>query len=110
MASVLYATLMPGSNLKSMDHIGFSNLLKFDNSDKVVHACMFFGLAFLIQFTFKLSVKKYILIPFLISFMIEILQGIMPYGRTFDWYDLLANTFGILLATGLVQSIKKAKS
>lgn len=85
-------------------------MLDFDNSDKLVHGIMFFGLAFLYQFLKDNRLIKLILVPFLISFLIEILQGMMPFGRTFDWLDLLANTIGILLAVGLIQSIKKAKN
>ena len=110
MALVLYLTLMPGSQLKTIDKAGLSELLNFENSDKLVHCCMFFGLAVVYQFSQKYSVVKAILIPFLISFLIEILQGIMPFGRTFDWWDLVANTTGILIAVGLIESIKKAKS
>ncbi|QTV06404.1 VanZ family protein [Faecalibacter bovis] len=101
---------MPGNKLKSIDKAGFGKLLNFENSDKLVHGLMFFVLAFLYQFLKDYRLSKLILVPFLISFLIEILQGIMPFGRTFDWYDLLANTIGILMAVGLVQSIKKAKS
>ena len=101
---------MPGSQLKTIDKAGLSNYLNFENADKLVHGCMFFGLAFLFQFLKERSIIKLILIPFLISFLIEILQGIMPFGRTFDWFDLLANSVGILLAVGLFQSIKKAKN
>lgn len=101
---------MPGNKLRSIDKAGFSKMLNFENSDKLVHGIMFFGLAFLFQFLKNYGLLKFILVPFLISFLIEILQGIMPFGRTFDWFDLLANTIGILLAVGLVQSIKKAKS
>lgn len=107
---MFYLTLMPGNKLKSIDKAGFSDFLNFENSDKLVHGFMFFGLAFLFQFLKEHRLLKSILVPFLISFLIEILQGIMPYGRTFDWFDLLANTIGILLAVGLIQSIKKAKN
>lgn len=110
MALVFYLTLSPGKNLKSIDRVGISQFLNFDNSDKLVHGCMFFGLTILYQFVKEHSILKAILVPFLISFLIEILQGIMPFGRTFDWFDLAANLSGILIAVGLLQMIKKAKS
>lgn len=110
MALVLYLTLMPGNALSKIDRVGISSFLDFKNADKLVHACMFFGLAFLFQTLKERTYIIYFLVPFFISFMIEILQGIMPFGRTFDWFDLLANSTGILLAIGFFQSIKKAKS
>lgn len=110
LALVFYLTLMPGSQLKSIDKAGFAELLDFDHSDKLVHAAMFFGLSFLFQWLKVRSIAQYFFIPVSISFLIEILQGIMPFGRTFDWFDLWANSIGILLAIGLFQSIKKAKS
>ena len=107
----MYLTLSPSKNLNSVDVAGFGRFLKFHNADKLVHACMFFGLAFLYQFLVsKKPLYNYILIPFVISFIIEILQEIMPFGRTFDWFDLLANLTGIILAIIVVQTIKKARS
>lgn len=100
---------MPGNKLHSLDKAGISEYLAFENSDKLVHMFMFFGLSFLFQLLKERQFLIYFLVPFLISFSIEILQGIMPFGRTFDWFDLLANSVGILLAIGLLQSIKKAK-
>jgi glycopeptide antibiotics resistance protein len=110
LALVFYLTLTPGSNLKSIDKIGIHQLLNFENSDKLVHGCMFFGLAFLYQQLEEHTLLKSFLVPFCISFLIEILQGIMPFGRSFDWLDLLANSIGILIAIGSLQLIKKAKS
>ena len=101
---------MPGNELHKIDKIGFSRFLNFENADKLVHACMFFGLAFLFQFLKERPIYLYFLVPFLISFSIEILQGIMPFGRTFDWLDLVANSTGIIGAILFVQTIKKAKS
>ena len=101
---------MPGNQLNKIDTVGFIDLFNFENADKIVHVCMFFGLAFLYQFLKDKPIFYYFLVPFFISFLIEILQGIMPFGRSFDWLDLIANSIGILLAVGLVQSIKKAKN
>ncbi len=32
----------------------------------------------------------------------EIWQGVTPFGRSFDWYDGLADAIGVLLGVGLV--------
>ena len=34
--------------------------------------------------------------------LIEIWQGVMPLGRSFDWYDGLADAVGVLIGVGLV--------
>ena len=109
LALVFYLTLMPGNQLKSIDRAGFGQYLNFPHSDKLVHMCMFFGLAILYANLKKHKLVRMFLVPVLISFLIEILQGIMPYGRTFDWLDLLANSIGVILAIAIVIGIKKAK-
>ena len=101
---------MPGNELNKIDKIGLSQFLKFENADKLIHACMFFGLAFIFQFLKRRSLYSYFFVPFSISFMIEIFQKLMPFGRTFDWLDLLANSLGIITAIIVVQCIKKAKT
>lgn len=100
---------MPGNQLKSIDRAGLGEYLNFPHSDKLVHMCMFFGLAFLYAYLKRHSIARMFFVPVSISFLIEILQGIMPYGRTFDWLDLLANSIGITLAIAFVIGIKKAK-
>ena len=110
LAVVFYLTLSPGKNIQRIDKVGLSQLLNFENSDKLVHACMFFGFTILYQMVREHTIIRAILIPFSISFLIEILQEIMPFGRTFDWFDLLANLSGILVAIGLLELIKKVKS
>lgn len=101
---------MPGNKLKSLDHTGLSAYLNFEHSDKLVHMCMFFGLAILYGIQKKYTIARMFFVPVSISFLIEILQGIMPFGRTFDWLDLVANSIGVTLAIGMIIGIKKAKS
>jgi VanZ family protein len=79
--------------------------------DKFVHFMLYFILSILSLFVFssgKMSTKILILAGiFLFSFLIEVTQGIMPYGRTFSATDLLANLSGIL--AGLLLFQKKIK-
>ena len=37
--------------------------------------------------------------------IIEALQGILPFGRTADWRDIVANVIGILLAVFAIKRI-----
>jgi VanZ family protein len=79
--------------------------------DKFVHFMLYFVLTTLSLFVFSGSKhsNKIILISiiFVFSFFIEIMQGILPFGRTFSLTDLLANLSGILV--GLLLFQKKIK-
>ncbi|MGD9558970.1 MAG: VanZ family protein [Mangrovibacterium sp.] len=79
--------------------------------DKFVHFTLYFIFSILSLFVFssgKMSTKILILAGiFVFSFLIEVTQGIMPYGRTFSVTDLLANLSGIL--AGLLLFQKKIK-
>lgn len=81
------------------------------NFDKFVHFILYFVMAVLTLFVFsgyKPSHKTVIVaIIFAFSLLIEITQGIMPFGRTFSFTDLLANLSGIL--AGLLLFQKKLK-
>ena len=66
-------------------------------SDKLVHVIFF---ALLYYFWTKTGLFRSIsLLVYLVFFgiIIEILQGILPFGRHFDWLDVLADFFGIIL-------------
>lgn len=39
--------------------------------------------------------------------LIEIWQGVMPINRSFDFYDILADTVGVVLGIGLAWAAKK---
>ena len=72
--------------------------------DKIIHFLLFFIQSFLITKTyfsvkFSFNFFKMILILLLIfSFLIEIIQIIMPY-RTFEYSDLLSNILGSALGS-----------
>jgi VanZ family protein len=75
--------------------------------DKFVHFMLYFVLVTLSLFVFSASKhsNKIILISiiFAFSFFIEVIQGILPFGRTFSLLDLLANLSGILAGLLLFQ-------
>ncbi len=63
--------------------------------DKVVHFTAFFILAFLLSaYKSHWLFIRVILSLFLVGLSIEILQETMPFHRSFDVKDLIANTFG----------------
>lgn len=80
--------------------------------DKFVHFVLYVILTFMSLFIFSGSKQPrkmtLILIPaiFIFSLLIEIMQGILPFGRTFSFIDLLANLSGIIAGLLLFQRIK----
>lgn len=91
------ATLTPLGYFEG-DGSGFLSQFKFPHIDKVVHFFMFFFMAILLYCSFKLSKILYFVIPTLTGILIEILQHTTNTGRTFDVWDIAANTTGALLA------------
>lgn len=72
----------------------------FPNLDKVAHFTFYFVLSAASLLVLKLlkseiSVYLILLLIFLTSFLIEVLQLILPINRSFSLYDMLANTVGL---------------
>ncbi len=103
-AFVFYLTLLPQENFSKLSKIRQLEIFfEIDNLDKVVH-CGLFGLMTILLFiAYKIATIRLIIIPFLISFMIEILQGTFKFlHRSFDFVDLMANLSGITIAFVLI--------
>ncbi len=83
----------------------------FDSSDKLMHAFFYLALVLIwhlyFYVKFKLVLKKSFLfgiaiVAFVYGIVIEVLQDVLPYGRSAEWADILANTLGILIASIIV--------
>lgn len=80
----------------------------FDPTDKMLHAGAYLFLAFLwkLYFLFKNThFKRYTsnllwvaFASFIFGMLIEVLQGTLTSYRTPDWWDVLANSTGVVLA------------
>lgn len=86
---------------------------KIKSSDKYLHAIAYFTLSIVWYFALyeklkKNSTKIYVII-LLIAYgiILEALQGGLTKYRTADIFDVVANTFGIVLATLLFGRIMK---
>lgn len=103
-ALVFYLTLLPQENFTKLSTIEQLEIFfEIDNLDKVVHCGMFGLMTILLFLTYKIVDLRLIVIPFLISFLIEILQGILTFlHRSFDFVDLMANLSGITIVYVLV--------
>lgn len=102
--TTLFFTMLPPQQL------GESRLY---NYDKIGHFLIFFGwtlLYGLFMFTKKQTETKLVLIFLAGAFfgiLIEILQEILPIGRTMDLRDALADISGSLVAIGILFLIKR---
>ena len=103
-ALVFYLTLLPQENFSKLSEIRQLEIFfEIDNLDKVVHFGMFGLMTILLFLTYKIFDIRLIIFPFLISFLIEILQGTLTFlHRSFDFVDLMANLSGITIAYILV--------
>ena len=80
----------------------FPDIPLFPGADKIVHTCMYLGLAWLACWSMHAEIKHiwyYLIILFSISWgvVMEIFQYIMHLGRSFDLYDIAGNSFGTLI-------------
>jgi VanZ family protein len=86
--------------------------IKISNIDKVYHSIAYFTLAiaWLIVY-YKKPNKKYIIVICCIIFgiVIELLQSKITLHRTGDYYDILANSSGALIALLIFNLISKKK-
>ena len=97
--------------------IGYLSLIKvpkyqpsFSNIDKVEHIFAYFTLAicWLFSFYHKPNKKYFIVIACIIyGIIIEILQSNLTIYRTGDYLDVLANSFGVVLALLIFNQILK---
>ena len=98
--SLIYLTII--AFLSLLPPNDFPELPLFPGADKVVHTCLYLGLAWLSCWSMHAEHKKiwYLLIILLsISWgaIMELFQFLMHLGRSFDLYDILGNSVGTLI-------------
>lgn len=83
---------------------------KIPGIDKLAHVCMYGGLSGMLWFEFLRNHRKYdevmwhawvgaVLCPVMMSGLIELLQEYCTSYRGGDWFDFLANSVGVTIAT-----------
>lgn len=83
---------------------------KIPYMDKLVHLCMYGGVSGMLWIEFLRNHRKYdevmwhawigaVLCPIVMGGVIELLQEYCTSYRGGDWFDFLANSTGVLLAT-----------
>jgi VanZ family protein len=104
---IAFACLMPGDQIP-----GTSFFSRIPHFDKIVHFMMYFIFALFLMSGFsrqygKTSTKAYIFsftLAFLFGVMIEFIQEWV--GRSYDIYDMIANTVGIIVSLLLFNTVK----
>lgn len=103
-AVILYLTLMPSHK------IGSHSIYQYD---KLGHFLLFFGWTFLFGLL-MISTKEVhanLLLIFiagaLFGILIELMQGWLPFGRTADIQDAIADVLGALVATLVLRIVRR---
>lgn len=93
--AILTVSLLPGKSLPS-------NLIW----DKAGHFIAYCGLAGICRFASNKRLTWQLILGVVIfSFVIELLQQLIP-NRSFEWYDLLANSLGAIAGGFIAQLVK----
>ena len=79
----------------------------FSGIDKVIHISIFILLGFCIKIAFpKISFYNFIHITLIYAFLTEILQEEMQLGRSMEFFDIIADTVGVLLGFFYFKNLK----
>lgn len=104
---ILYLSLMPTENLPKV---------QINQADKLYHLTAYIALAFA-WFTYflifknkkeKITFNIIALALIVFGIVVEVLQMTLTDYRTFDWWDILSNSAGILIVYGLFK-LNKSK-
>lgn len=88
---ILLACSWPGKDIPQAPVVGF---------DKLVHAGLLVGWTVLWLLVYPAKSKTIILLGVTYGLGLEFYQQILPFDRTFDWWDALADSVGVLLGYG----------
>ena len=93
----------------------FPKLPLFPGADKIVHLIMYLGLVLLACWAMHAEVKKkwyFIVTLFGISWgvLMEVFQYIMHLGRSFEFYDIIANSIGALFGVLIFFLLARTKT
>lgn len=102
--SIIWALIILGLCSMPGQYIPSVSLLEMLSFDKWVHAGMFFVLCTLIFIHIKKQTEEkkkiflFLTIAILYGCSLEIMQGTLFSNRSADWNDIIANSFGCLMA------------
>lgn len=89
--------LMPGSEVSKL------SIFKYEHIDKVIHFVAMCGSSVLLMLATKTSPGRRINLLILAGYCIgvEFLQAAVATTRSFEWEDIIANLFGLLVGYGI---------
>lgn len=92
----------------------FPKVPQFEGIDKVVHFMMYLLLSVLFSWAVKTELnysRLFLVIPATIGWGIfmEIMQRSMHLGRSFSWYDILANSIGVFVGVLIYVSVVRIR-
>jgi VanZ family protein len=102
--SLLTAVAILYLSFASSDTFDDVNVLDFENLDKVVHMCMYFGLMIVMIFENRSALKNnktvflMAIIPLTFGIVIEFLQSWLTDTREGDLFDAISDLAGIMIA------------
>jgi VanZ family protein len=112
--AIVYTVLLLVSSLVSLGKISVGS---FSPTDKLMHLTAYFGLVvlwkvyFILKNNSKVSFKNNLFkiagLALGFGMLIEVLQGVFTSYREPDWYDILANAGGVLLAVSIFLFFEK---
>lgn len=86
--AILVACSLPGKSLPAAPVMGF---------DKIVHVGLFCVWIILWLLATRNKALFYILLGMVYGLALEFYQQLLPFDRSFDWWDALADAVGVLL-------------
>tara|TARA_B100000886_G_C20151712_1_gene378330 strand:- start:1 stop:360 length:360 start_codon:yes stop_codon:yes gene_type:complete len=107
--AVYYTLFLIILSLMPVPNLGIPRFQLFE-IDKLLHFIMYFSLTILwclASENFYSSNLKLLLFAIFFGLTLEIFQHILPFGRYFDFGDLLANSLGVLFGIIILYYIKK---
>ena len=88
---ILLACTWPGKSMPAAPIVGF---------DKLVHVSMFIGWAVLWLTVYPSKTWTVIIAGVLYGVGLEFYQQLLPFDRSFDWWDALADAVGVFAGFG----------
>ncbi|MCE7060536.1 VanZ family protein [Dyadobacter sp. CY343] len=85
---ILIACTWPGKDIPSAPVAGF---------DKIVHAGLFIVWIFLWLVAYPRKGKLLVFLGMAYGLALEVYQQLLPFDRTFDWWDAVADATGVLI-------------
>jgi hypothetical protein len=111
--AILWAMIIFGLCSMPGRFIPTANWLELLSFDKWVHASVFFTLVALLEISVtvhqhnKKLIYVYFFLAVLYGGLLEIMQATLFSDRSADWYDMIANSFGCVMALLLNAKINR---